>query len=351
MITVTPFGALPSGQWVRLFTLALESGVQVCITDWGGVVTSMHVPDAEGRLGEVTLGFDSLDGYLSEAYRRAAPYFGALVGRYANRIAEASFLLDGKRYELEKNNGRHSLHGGRVGFDKAVWEASAQETPDGPSLTLRHTSPDGDEGFPGQLQVEVVYTLMAPASLRINYTATTDKPTPVNLTQHSYFNLSHDAGNAIRSHALRIPAEAYVVVDGDGIPRGEIRAVADTAFDFREARPIGPGSGAGYDHTWVLPDPGLLRVAAQVYDPASGRTLEVLTDQPGVHLYTGNFLDGSLRGHGGVVYGPQAGFCLEVQRFPDSPNQPGFPDTILRPGQVFRSQTVYRFGVRDAGDT
>jgi len=348
MITETSFGILPSGERVRLFTLALESGVRVCIADWGGVVTSIRVPDANEQLGEVTLGFDTLEAYLSEEYRRAAPYFGALVGRYANRIGEAAFSLDGQRYELDRNNGRHSLHGGRVGFDKALWEARVQETPDGPSLILRHTSPNGDEGFPGQLQVEVVYTLLAPASLRIEYSAVTDTPTPVNLTQHSYFNLSHDSGAGIGNHALRMPAGAYVVVDAEGIPTGEVRSVEGSPFDFRASRLIGQG---GYDHTWVLPGPRHLQPAAEVYDPASGRTLEVLTDQPGVHLYTGNFLDGSLRGHGGVVYGPQTGFCLETQHFPNSPNQPGFPDTILRPGQVFRSQTVYSFGVRAGQDT
>lgn len=349
MITETSFGFLPSGQRVRLYMLGLDNGVQVGITDWGGVVTSLLVPNAEGRLGEVTLGFDVLEAYLSPVYQRAAPYFGALVGRYANRIGGASFSLDGQRYALAPNNGRHSLHGGQVGFDKALWEADAYEGPEGPCLRLRHTSPDGDEGFPGELQVEVVYTLMAPASLRIEYMAISDKPTPLNLTQHSYFNLNHDAGGDIRAHELRLPADSYVVVDGEGIPTGDLRAVAGSPFDFRVCHPI--GEGVAYDHTWVLPPTDALQIAAVVYDPASGRTLEVLTDQPGVHLYTGNFLDGSLQGHGGVVYGPQAGFCLETQHFPDSPNQPGFPDTILRPGQVFRSQMVYRFGVRTGRDT
>ena len=334
---------------MQLFTLVNAHGLRATISNYGGTLTSLLVPGRTGQPGEVVLGFDDVRGYQSAAFRRANPYFGALIGRYANRLAHGRCVLAGKVVEVTKNDGPHALHGGNRGFDQRVWQATPGTSPEGQCLTLTYLSPDGEEGYPGNLRVRVVYTLTPANALRIAYTALTDQPTPLNLTQHTYFNLSHGYSPTVLHHRLRLPADRYTVVDARRIPTGELRPVAGTPFDFTTPHAIGarlaqvPG---GYDHNWVLNGsaPGL-RPAATLYDPASGRRLEVFTDQPGLQLYTGNFLDGSLRGHGHTAYGQYAGLCLETQHFPDAPNHPHFPNTALHPGQVFRSVSEYRFGV------
>ena len=345
----TSFGTTSDGTAVQLFTLIGAGGARATITDYGGTLTSLRVPDRHGRLGHVVLGFDDVSGYQSPAFRQTTPYLGALIGRYGNRIAEGRFALDGRAYQLSRNNGPNSLHGGAHGFDQRVWQAEPGTSPEGSMLTLRYRSPDGEEGYPGTLHVTVVYTLTAANELVVDYEATTDQPTVVNLTNHAYFNLSLGASPDVLAHELTLAADRYTVVDDTLIPTGELRTVAGTPFDFRVPRAIGarlaqvPG---GYDHNWVLnTDTGPLG-SAHAYDPASGRTLTVTTDQPGVQFYAGNFLDGSLVGRGGVAYGKHAGFCLETQHFPDSPNQPAFPSTVLRPGHTLRSRSRYAFGVR-----
>ncbi|SHL40925.1 aldose epimerase family protein [Hymenobacter psychrotolerans] len=347
----TTFGHAPDGTEVRLYTLTNAHGLRATICTYGGTLTSLLTPDRNGQPGDVVLGFDSVEGYTSPQYLKAGPYFGALIGRYGNRIGQGRFSLDGRTYTLARNNGPNSLHGGQRGFDKVIWAAEPGTGPDGQTLTLTYLSPDGEEGYPGNLTVQVVYTLTPDNALRLDYTATTDQATPLNLTNHSYFNLNHGHAPNALGHELTLHADRYTVVDDTLIPTGELRPVQDTPFDFRQPHAIGariaqvPG---GYDHNWVLADQQRPRpqLAASVYEPVSGRTLEVLTDQPGVQFYSGNFLDGSLQGKGGTVYGPHYGFCLETQHFPDSPNQPRFPGTILRPGDTFHSTTEYRFGVR-----
>ena len=349
MPSSTPFGTTTNGTAVQLFTLVGAGGARATITNYGGTLTSLQVPDRHGRLGHVVLGFDDVSGYQSPAFRQAMPYFGALVGRFGNRIARGRFTLDGRTYQLYLNNGPHSLHGGAHGFDQRVWQAEPGTTPEGPTLTLTYRSPDGEEGYPGNLLVTVGYTLTAANELLIAYEATTDQPTVLNLTNHTYFNLSLGTSPTVLAHELLLAADRYTVVDDTLIPTGELRPVAGTPFDFTTAHPIGQRMGqvpGGYDHNWVLRPPAGLHPAATAYDPASGRTLVVSTDQPGVQFYVGNFLDGSLVGRGGVAYGKHAGFCLETQHFPDSPNQPGFPSTVLRPGETFRSRSRYAFGVR-----
>ena len=348
MPTVTSFGRTIDGTEVQLFTLRNASGATATISSYGGTLTSLLVPDRNGQLGDVVLGFEDVSGYQSPAFRQANPYFGALIGRYGNRIAKGRFTLDGKACQLATNNGPNALHGGTVGFDQRIWQATLGTAAAGETLTLTYHSPDGEEGYPGNLTVTVVYTLTADNALRLVYSATTDHATPLNLTNHAYFNLSHGTEKDILGHELTLAADCYTVVDDTLIPTGELRPVAGTPFDFTVPHAIGeriaqvPG---GYDHNFVLNDK--LQVAASVYDPTSGRTMTVMTDQPGVQLYTGNFLDGSLTGKRGTVYGQHAGFCLETQHFPDSPNQLGFPDTILRPGETFQSTTVYQFAVRN----
>ncbi|GAA3944496.1 aldose epimerase family protein [Hymenobacter algoricola] len=346
--TVSAFGQLTTGDGVRLYTLTNARGLRAAISNYGGTLTSLLVPDRSGTLGNVVLGFEALSDYQSPPYLQANPYFGALIGRYGNRIAHGRFALDGRQYQLAQNNGPSHLHGGRQGFDKVVWAAETGSGPDGATLTLTYHSRAGEEGYPGNLDVTVVYTLTDDNALRIAYSAVSDQATPLNLTNHAYFNLNHDAGTDILGHELTLRAGRYTVVDDTLIPTGELRAVADTPFDFRTPHPIGarlsqvPG---GYDHNWVL-DAAPGPVAATVYEPVSGRTLHVVTDQPGVQFYTGNFLDGTLTGRHGVRYGKHAGFCLETQHFPDSPNQPAFPSTILRPGHTYQTTTEYRFGVQ-----
>jgi aldose 1-epimerase len=332
-----------------LFTLRNVNGVQATISNYGGTLTSLLVPDKAGHLGDIVLGFDRVSDYLSPEFRSSNPYFGALIGRFGNRIAQGRFSLKGQTYELATNNGANSLHGGRVGFDQRIWQAEAGVSPEGEQLLkLSYNSPDGEEGYPGTLRVTVVFTLTNDNALVIDYTATTDQPTPINLTNHSYFNLSLGSSSDVLQHELSLAADRYTVADDSLIPTGELRPVQGTAFDFLTPHTIGeriaqvPG---GYDHNWVLNSTGM-QAAATVYDPASGRTMEVLTDQPGIQFYSGNFLDGSLTGKGNTAYGKHAGFCLETQHFPDSPNQPSFPNTILQPGEKFHSTTTYKFGVR-----
>ena len=346
-VTRQPFGATPSGEAVELFTLANAHGMEVRVMTYGGIIVSLTVPDRSGRPGDVVLGYDSLAGYLKDS-----PYFGAIVGRYGNRIAKGRFTLDGKEYRLATNNGPNHLHGGIRGFDKVVWQAEPFDDARGAGVVLRHTSPDGDEGYPGALTAKVTYTLTDRNELRIDYEATTDRPTPVNLTQHSYFNLA--GGGDILGHELTIVADSFTPVDSTLIPTGVIAPVAGTPFDFRTPHPIGERIGAaneqlrfggGYDHNFVLtrPDTGLA-FAARLSDPVSGRTLEIRTTEPGIQLYSGNFLDGSITGKRGIVYAHRTGLALETQHFPDSPNHSEFPSTILRPGRVYLSTTLWVFG-------
>ncbi|MBX0292316.1 galactose mutarotase [Hymenobacter sp. HSC-4F20] len=348
---VASFGNTPAGAEAQLYTLTNAHGLKATITTYGGTLTSLLTPDKNGQLGDVVLGFDNLGGYTSDVYLKEGPYFGALIGRYGNRIKGGKFTLDGKEYTLAKNNGPNTLHGGKRGFDKVIWQAQPGTSADGQTLTLTYLSTDGEEGYPGNLKVTVVYTLTNDDALRLDYTATTDKATPLNLTNHSYFNLNHGQAKNALDHVLTLNADRFTVVDATLIPTGELRPVQGTPMDFRQPHAIGeritqvPG---GYDHNWVLADKQRAQpeLAATVYEPVSGRTMEVRTDQPGVQFYSGNFLNGNLTGKGGTTYGKNYGFCLETQHFPDSPNQPKFPSTILQPGQTFHSTTEYRFGVR-----
>lgn len=342
------FGKTGEGTPVDLFTLSNGQGMAVKITNYGATVTSIIVPDSAGQAGDVVLGFDSLSGYLNDP-----PYFGAIVGRYGNRIAKGRFKLDGKEYKLAINNGPNHLHGGLKGFDKVVWQAKELNTDREPSLQLTYQSKDGEEGYPGNLSVTVVYTLTQDNALKIAYTATTDKATPINLTNHSYFNLAAGKAETALQHELMIDADRYTVVDATLIPTGELRPVKGTPFDFTTPHPIGERmgqvEGGGYDHNYVLNHAaGQFARVARVHDPLSGRVLEVYTDQPGVQFYSGNFLDGSLTGKGGIQYVKHYGFCLETQHFPDSPNQPPFPSTLLKPGETYRTATTYKFSTGGA---
>ena len=343
------FGQTSDGAAVQLHTLANAHGLKATISTYGGTLTSLLVPDKTGQLGDVVLGFDNVSGYQSPEFRKANPYFGALIGRYGNRIAKGRFSLDGQEYKLAQNNGPNTLHGGNQGFDKVLWEAVPGTSAEGQTLTLTYLSKDGEEGYPGNLRVTVVYTLTADDALKIDYSATTDQATPVNLTNHAYFNLALGQQPDVLAHVVTIPADRYTVVDDGLIPTGELRPVQGTPFDFREPHAIGeriaqvPG---GYDHNWVLNNETGSHLAATVFEPNSGRTMEVTTTEPGVQFYTGNFLDGTLTGKSGVRYGKHAGFCLETQHFPDSPNQAKFPSTVLRPGQTLQSTTTYRFSIK-----
>jgi aldose 1-epimerase len=343
------FGKTKDGTEVQLYTLGNEKGMQVKITNYGATVTAILTPDKQGKIGDVALGFDSMEGYLSPAYTKSGPYFGAAIGRYGNRIAKGKFTLDGQEYTLATNNGANHLHGGKVGFDKVLW--TAEEAGDN-ALKFSYVSKDGEEGYPGTLTTTVTYTLTDDNELKIDYEATTDKATPVNLTNHSYFNLAAGAAADALQHVVTINADRYTVVDASLIPTGELRPVAGTEMDF--TRPTAMGTriaqvaGGGYDHNYVLRDTtGTMKLAATVYEPTSGRVMEVHTTEPGIQFYSGNFLDGSLTGKGNTVYKKHYGFCLETQHFPDSPNQPSFPSTILQPGDTFKSSTIYKFSVRD----
>ena len=347
--TKSSFGKTPDGEQVDLYTLTNKNGMEAAISTYGGALVSLKVPDRNGKLGDVVLGYDSIDGYVSDK-----SYFGAIVGRYANRIGHAQFTLDGKTYMLAKNNGENSLHGGIKGFNKAVWAAKETPVKNGRALELTYGSKDGEEGFPGNLQVRVVYTLTDSNELKIDYSATTDKKTVVNLTNHSYFNLAGPGSGQILVHILTIQADKFTPVDSNLIPTGELRDVTGTPFDFRKPTAIGARIdsndeqiklGGGYDHNFVLRrkagDPASL--AARVVEPTTGRVVEVWTTEPGVQLYTGNFLDGSARGKGGISYTKRSAFCLETQHFPDSPNQPKFPSVVLSPGERYHTTTMYKF--------
>jgi aldose 1-epimerase len=345
-ISKTPFGTMPDGTTVDLYTLTNAKGSFCRIMTYGGVVTELHVPDRAGKLADVVLGFDNLPQYIKDS-----PCFGALVGRFANRIAKGHFTIDGTTYTLAINNGPNTLHGGRIGFDKVVWKAAPMEAADGPSLVLTHLSPDEDEGFPGNLSVRVTYTFTDSGDLRIEYEATTDKATTVNLTNHSYFNLA-GAGD-IMAQVLRLNASRYTPVDAGLIPTGVIADVAGGPLDFTQAKPLGRDMARivektnGYDHNFVIDGGGKSVVlAARVDDPSSGRSVEVLTDQPGIQLYTANNFHGTLAGKRGQVFRIHSAFCLETQHYPDSINKPSFPSTLLRPGETFRSTTIYRFSAK-----
>jgi len=343
------FGRTPEGEPVDVYTLTNAGGMQVRAITFGGIITSIRVPDRSGTLGDVALGFNELEPYL-----RNPPYFGAIIGRYGNRIAKGRFTLDGRTYALAVNNRPNHLHGGIKGFDKVVWKAESFENGDAVGLILTHTSPDGDEGYPGTLTLKVTYILNNSNELAFDYQATTDKATPVNLTQHTYFNLAGEGSGDILSHVLTIHASRMTPVDRGLIPTG-ITNVAGTPFDFRTPVAIGARIGArdqqiehgnGYDHNFVLDRGGTdLTLAAHVEEPGSGRVLEVSTTEPGMQFYTGNFLDGTLTGKSGRPYNRRTGFALETQHYPDSPNHPAFPSTILAPGETYRSKTVFAFKV------
>jgi aldose 1-epimerase len=343
----TPFGKTPEGQAVDLYVLTNKNGMEVAITNYGGAVVSVKVPDRKGKMADVVLGYDSLDGYVNDK-----AYFGALIGRYGNRIAHGQFTLDGVTYSLAKNNGDNSLHGGKRGFNKAVWDAKEVASKQERGLQLNYLSKDGEEGYPGNLKVQVVYTLTDANELKIDYSAATDKKTVLNLTNHSYFNLAGQGSGDILGHQLMISADRFTPVDAGLIPTGELRSVAGTPFDFRAKTVIGARInaddeqlklGKGYDHNFVLRGQGALGLAARAVEANSGRVLEVWTTEPGVQFYTGNFLDGTARGKEGKTYGFRSAFCLETQHYPDSPNHPDFPSTVLSPGQRFHSVTVYKF--------
>ena len=346
-----PYGTTEDGRPVVAYTLANPAGMRVCILTLGCIIARLEVPDRDGKSANVVLGSDSVAGYLHRS-----PHFGAIAGRYANRIAQGRFAIDGIGYQLDINAPPNTLHGGRHGFDKVVWQA---ESLDGEALCLRYQSPDGEEGFPGNLAVEVTYRLGAANDLSINYAATTDKPTIVNLTNHSYFNLAGEGCGDVLSHIVSIAADQFTPTDATQIPTGEIRSVTGTPFDFTQPRSIGErirmADGQlliahGYDHNWVLRAPAgtTPRQAARAFEPRTGRILDVLTDAPGLQFYTGNGLNGALVGPAGRTYRQSDGFCFETQWFPDAPNQPGFPSAVLRPGERFRSTTIFRFS-NDAG--
>ena len=344
-----PWGKSKDGTPVDIYTLRNTKGAEARISNYGGIIVSFKVPDRKGKFGDVVLGYDTLDGYL-----KASPYFGAIVGRYGNRIGKAKFTLDGKEYTLATNNGPNSLHGGIKGFDKVVWEVKSAGTKGStPSLELHYLSKDGEEGFPGNLSVTAVYTLTDDNGIKLEYTATTDKDTIVNLTQHSYFNLAGKGD--ILNHEVMINADKFLPVDSTLIPTGELKPVDGTPFDFRKPTAIGARIhqadeqlklGKGYDHCWVINKPaGTLGLQARVHDPASGRVLEVLSTEPGVQFYTGNFLDGTITGKGGWAYQFRNAFCFEPEHFPDSPNKPEFPSVVLKPGETYKNTIIYRCSV------
>ncbi len=349
LISQKPFGQTKDGAPVTLFTLRNIRGAEARISTYGGLVISLKVPDRSGEMGDVVLGYDALAGYLKDS-----PYFGALIGRYGNRIAKGKFSMDGKEYNLATNNFPNALHGGLKGFDKVIWTPTVLTTSAGPGLKLTYLSPDGEEGFPGNLSVTVVYSLTEDNTLRVDYTATTDKDTVINLTQHSYFNLAGKGD--ILSHIVMIPADKFTPVDSTLIPTGELRPVEGTPFDFRIPTAIGARInqddeqlkfGKGYDHNWVInKPPGELGLMARVYEPVSGRVLEVLSTEPGLQFYSGNFLDGTITGKGGRVYKFRNGFCMEPQHYPDSPNKPEFPSVVLKPGAAYRNTIIFKFSAQ-----
>ncbi len=345
-----PFGKTAAGTAVELYTLRNRHGMEAHIATYGGTITSLTAPDRNGHYADVVLGYDTLPGYC-----KGTAYFGAMIGRYGNRIAHGQFMLNGTKYTLATNNGPNALHGGKVGFDKVVWTVEqAKVTPQGPELALTYTSHDGEEGYPGTLQVKAVYTLTEDNSLRLEYTATTDKDTIVNLTQHSYFNLRGHGD--VLGHVLQLNAREFTPVDSGLIPTGTLQPVAGTPFDFRQPTAIGERIGQdneqlklgkGYDHNWAITKPrGALAVIATVYEPETGRVLELSSTEPGVQFYSGNFLDGADTGKGGQVYAQHAGLALEPQHFPDSPNHSNFPSVVLQSGKTYHNTIVYHFTTR-----
>lgn len=348
-ISKSEYGTTKDGKKVDQFLLKNDGGIEVDIITYGGRITSLRTPDKDGKMKNITLGFDSLEQYEAEN-----PFFGALVGRYGNRIAKGKFSIVEKEYTLAQNNGENSLHGGLKGFDKKVWSAETSENENSVSLILTYLSEDMEEGFPGNLNTQVTYTLSDDDSLEVRYEATTDKATVVNLTQHAYFNLSGDFSTSILDHIVEIEADTYLPVDEGLIPTGELRSVEGTPFDFREPKPVGQeisveneqlNLGGGYDHCWVLNGQGF-RAIASAYHPGTGRYLEVYSDEPGVQFYTGNFLDGTLPAPNDGTYGKRSGLCLETQHYPDSPNQPEFPSVVLNPGEKYETRTTFKLSTK-----
>lgn len=352
-VTKVSYGKTADGQNVDLYTLRNTKGVEAKITNYGGILVSLKVPDRYGNFDDVVLGFNDLDSYLT----KNDPYMGALIGRYGNRIAKGRFTLKGVEYKLAVNNGENHLHGGIKGFDKVVWTGRETQTKAGPAVVLTYLSKNGEEGYPGNLRVRVVYTLTNEDELKIDYYATTDKDTVINLTHHSYFNLAGEGNGDILEHMININADRFLPTDAGSIPTGELRPVAGTPFEFNKLAQTQIGSrinqddeqlkfGNGYDHTWVINGPaGKLRFAASAWDPTLWRKMEVWTTEPGIQFYTGNFLNGTLTGKSGKRYQRRSGFCFETQHFPDSPNHPSFPTTTLRKGAIYKSTTIYKFGI------
>ncbi len=349
-VTQASFGTLPGGAPVTLYTLTNRAGAEARIINYGAIVVSLKVPDRQGHLRDVVLGYDDLAGYVQDK-----AFLGAIVGRYANRIAGGKLTLEGKTYQLELNNGPNHLHGGSQGFYKRVWTAEPSRGHDGPAVKLTYVSPDGEEGYPGQVTLTVTYTLTADNALRIDYQGTTDKPTILNPTHHSYFNLSGDPSQTILDEELTIDAQQTTPIGPTLVPTGKLAPVAGTPMDFRRPTRIGARIDAadeqlafakGYDHNWVLDGHGKLRQAAEVFDARSGIVMQVLTDQPGLQFYSGNFLDGTIHGKHGAVYRHRSALCLEAQLFPDTPHHPQFPSATLRPGQTYRQTTIYQFSTR-----
>jgi len=351
MIEKAIYGKLPDGREVFQYTLKNAAGVEVRIINYGAIVTALKVPDRNGRLADIVLGYDSLAGYLGDN-----AYLGAIVGRYGNRIDQGKFKIDGQEYQVTVNDGENHLHGGKIGFNKVLWDAKVESSTPDPALALTYVSLDGEEGYPGTVTLTVTYTLTNENELRIDYEGTTDKPTILNPTHHSYFNLTGDPTETILNHELTIDADKITPVDAGLIPTGELADVADTPFDFREPQKIGLRIneqneqlqfGQGYDHNWVLNNyDRTVHKVVELYEPLSGRLMAVFTDQPGMQFYSGNFLNGTIRGKNGALYQHRTGLCLEAQCFPDSPNKPNFPSVILRPGQIYHQRTIYKFSVK-----
>ncbi len=350
-ITEEDFGQLPNGEAIKKYTMTNAKGMEISVINYGGIITNLKVPDKNGKIEDVVLGFNSLEGYLTPA-----PYFGAIIGRYGNRIAKGKFSLDQKQFTLAQNDGENHLHGGNKGFDKVVWTVTKISNSGSVALQLDYLSEDMEEGYPGNLKTTVINTLSNDNTLKVSYQANTDKKTIVNLTQHSYFNLSGDFSKLILDHEISINADTFLPVDATLIPTGEFKEVAATPFDFRTSKPVGKDievenqqleRGLGYDHCWVLNrDSDDMSLAATAYDPASGRFMEVFTTEPGIQFYSGNFLDGTLPSKSGGTYAKRSGFCLETQHYPDTPNQEDFPSVVLNPEETYTSETTFKFSVK-----